>query len=41
VQKNTFIDIKKRNIEKYFPENLVNSAKNPKTPHEHILGFTL
>lgn len=27
--------------EKYFPKSLIDTAKNPKLPHQHILGFTL
>ena len=31
----------KNNIEDYLPPKLISKAINPKTPHEHVLGFTL
>lgn len=41
VEKTINIDDFKRNLEEYLPKELINSAKNPKNPHEQILWIAL
>lgn len=41
IEKNINIEDIKNIIEDFLPKKLINKAKNPKLPHEHILGFSL
>ncbi len=41
VEKQVNIEEFKTKVEEYLPAELVEKAKNPKTAHEHILGFSL
>ena len=41
VEKTINIEEFKKHIEDYLPAKLINAAKNPKAPHEHILGLAL
>jgi hypothetical protein len=41
IEKSINIEEFKNHIEKYLPPKLINKAKNPKAPHEHILGLAL
>lgn len=41
IEQNLNIEDIKNNIESYLPDRLISTAKNPKMPHEHILGFAL
>ncbi len=41
IEQNIDVNKIKNNIEDFLPEKLLQTAKNPKLPHEHILWFTL
>ena len=41
VEKTVQIEDFTNNLEKYLPPTLIEKAKNPLKPHEHILGFAL
>ena len=41
IEKTINIEEFKKNLEDYLPPKLLEKAKNPTNPHEHILGFAL
>lgn len=41
VEKSINIEEFKNHLENFLPPKLINKAKNPKSPHEHILGLAL
>ncbi|MFK7779769.1 MAG: hypothetical protein QM490_01360 [Candidatus Gracilibacteria bacterium] len=41
IEKSINIEEFKNHLEDYLPPKLIDTAKNPKVPHEHILGFAL